>query len=75
MPTKLTPWFMAAFIKPARSGVYQRLTPSGAVMFSRWDGRRWCANHHKCEGAARIRRESLFQKSPWRGVASDPKAV
>lgn len=69
---KKTPWFDGG-IRPARMGVYERKHGDG-VMYSYWDGGRWCYSMYTAAGTLQYRHlMSKQQELPWRGLAKEPK--
>lgn len=65
---KLTPWIPGT-VKPVRAGLYQRLTHSNLVVWSKWDGAKWMRCMFTQPNADTQVIESLQQDIPWRGVA------
>lgn len=67
-----TAWYPGT-VKPARSGVYQRLLPIDSLFYSRWDGRRWMLGHGDLRHASTYSSLlSNYQSAPWRGLAEKP---
>lgn len=72
MPFKKTPWLPGS-VKPIRSGVYERRYPTGAISFSKWDGKRWRVQGFSVGIANNIPEVSMWQDLPWRGLAREQK--
>jgi len=62
-----TDWYPGT-TKPVRVGVYERTTPRGYLLWSRWDGRHWRIHWYDFDLAAREKFCSGFQELPWRGL-------
>ena len=67
MSDERTPWFDGKE-KPARPGPYERRYVNGALRDT-WDGTQW--SYGGGPGRGRI---CVWQKRPWRGLASDPSS-
>lgn len=68
-----TPWFSGTQV-PVQIGVYKRLSLSGLVMFSFFDGDMWLWNHRDATRAAQAKpgEASLIQALPWCGLELPP---
>lgn len=66
-----TPWYPGE-LQPVQIGVYQRRNSLGEIVYSHWDGERWCWNHVSAVGAARNTDPSLAQALSWRGLVEPP---
>jgi hypothetical protein len=75
--TTLTPWFHGRE-KPARKGVYQQWSGSGALIgYQYWDGRKWYVWAETAAVAlARYKHRHFvaddFQHDSWRGLSCPP---
>lgn len=68
----LSPWIDGR-TRPQLPGVYQRHTQrhsagSAAVLYARWNGRRWFAARADRQEAAMVTELSLYPNLPWRGL-------
>lgn len=68
-----TQWF-SGLQRPARVGVYRRLTLIGTTPFSYFDGTNWLWNRASPALAAHVHGDdiSLVQTSAWAGLAAPP---
>ena len=68
-----TPWFPGTQ-QPVQIGVYKRLSISGLVQFSLFDGGAWLWSHRDATRAAQARPDavSLVQDLPWCGLVAPP---
>jgi hypothetical protein len=63
----VTPWFPAS-VKPARPGVYERLTSWRDNVFALWNGEHWLMYTPTPETASRQTSKSAHQDFAWRGI-------
>lgn len=68
-----TPWFSGAH-KPVQPGLYKRLSFSGLVQYSFFDGGAWLWSHRDAGRAAQAPADahSLVQDLPWCGLVAPP---
>ena len=72
---KLTPFF-AGYVKPARPGVYERMSENtGMMYYSRWNGHTWFSLNENVRVAADSPFISSYQRLKWRGLAKKPKGA
>ena len=62
-----TPWYSGS-THPVQIGVYARLSLAGGVMYSFWDGGKWCWQCRTPDLAVRRTDASLIGTLPWRGL-------
>lgn len=70
---KLTPWFPAK-VKPVRAGVYEVKQDDMPAWYRRWDGEDWYvggATPGWASNAIIVWDNGL--RTPWRGLAEEPK--
>lgn len=71
MSAKKTGWF-SGDVKPVHVGVYER---DSRLRWSYWNGREFCSGATTRAAAYANRRlRSLFQRRPWRGLATPPES-
>lgn len=68
-----TPW-LPGTLRPVQIGVYKRLSLSGLVQFSLFDGGAWLWSHRDATRAAQMPTDavSLVQDLPWCGLVAPP---
>lgn len=68
-----TPWYPGTQ-QPVQIGVYKRLSLSGLVQYSLFDGGAWLWSHRDATRAAQAhaRDVSLVQDLPWCGLVAPP---
>ena len=69
---KRTPAFPGS-VRPARIGVYERLSWNKWWYYSYWDGVRWHCGDLLCRSRLLNAAASTNQHWPWRGLAEEPK--
>ena len=71
---KLTAWFDGMRAVPHYVGLYERLSPEGAI-FSWWNGKTWAiGSSKKATAIGYAHTVSNYQSWDFRGLASDPNA-
>ncbi len=66
-----TQWF-EGHQRPARGGVYERLTDAGSVLYSNWNGLYWGGLGATADQCLVVEdQRSEWQDLQWRGLATD----
>ncbi len=75
---KRTQWFSVGVV-PHRPGVYETRREihgiSPAIVYSKWDGRKWRMDSSNVNSAGEADFTSAFQAREWRGLADNPGEV